>query len=150
MGALGIALAWKGARQAWGEGVALILGWIMALYPESVFSGCSQIREPFLLLFIAMLLWAATTWQGNRQRTTWIWLAGGTLGLFPVLSGCCSSVADCAGCLGLAGAQGSSYPLVVGGGCGGRHRAGRSAVQPDCGGHPSRPRVGPWRIWSIG
>ena len=82
MGALGIALAWKGARQAWGEGVALILGWIMALYPESVFSGCSQIREPFLLLFIAMLLWAATTWQGNRQRTTWIWLAGGTLGLF--------------------------------------------------------------------
>ena len=82
MGALGVAVAWKGARQAWGEGVAMVLGWTMALYPESLLSGCSQIREPFLLLFIAMLLWAAATWQGNRQRTAWIWLAGGTLGLF--------------------------------------------------------------------
>ena len=54
----------------------------MAFYPESLFSGCSQIREPFLLLFIAMLLWGAATWQGNRQRTAWIWLAGGILGLF--------------------------------------------------------------------
>jgi hypothetical protein len=82
MGTLGVALAWKGARQAWGERVALILGWIMALYPESLLSGCSQIREPFLLLFIAMLLWATATWNGNHQRTSWIWLAGGILGLF--------------------------------------------------------------------
>ena len=82
MGALGVGLAWKGARQAWGQVVALALGWIMALYPESLFSGSSQIREPFLLLFIAMLLWAITTWQVNRQRTAWIWLAGGILGLF--------------------------------------------------------------------
>jgi hypothetical protein len=82
MGALGVALAWKGARQAWGERLAMTLGWIMALYPESLFSGCSQIREPFLLLFITMLFWAASTWQGNRSRTAWAWLAGGILGLF--------------------------------------------------------------------
>jgi hypothetical protein len=82
MGTLSVALAWKGARQAWGERVALALGWIMALYPESLLSGCSQIREPFLLMFIAMLLWATATWQGNHQRTAWTWLAGGILGLF--------------------------------------------------------------------
>jgi peptidoglycan/LPS O-acetylase OafA/YrhL len=82
MGALGVALAWKGARQAWGEGVALVLGWIMVLYPESLLSGSTQIREPFLLLFIAILLWAAATWQGNHSRTAWVWLAGGTVGLF--------------------------------------------------------------------
>jgi peptidoglycan/LPS O-acetylase OafA/YrhL len=82
MGALGVGLAWRGVRQVWGEAVALILGWIMALYPESLFSGASQIREPFLLLFIAMILLAAATWQGNRSRAVWIWLAGGTLGLF--------------------------------------------------------------------
>ena len=79
--AMGVGLAWKAARQAWGEAVALVLGWIMALYPESLLSGSSQIREPFLLLFIAMLLWAAVTWQESRQHTAWIWLAGGTLGL---------------------------------------------------------------------
>lgn len=82
MGALGVGLAWRGVRQVWGEAVALILGWIMALYPESLFSGASQIREPFLLLFIAMVLLAAATWQGKRSRAAWIWLAGGTLGLF--------------------------------------------------------------------
>ena len=82
MGALGVALAWKGARQAWGAGVALALGWIMTLYPESLLSGASQIREPYLLLFIAMLLWAASTLQAGRQGTAWIWLAGGTVGLF--------------------------------------------------------------------
>jgi hypothetical protein len=82
IGALGVALAWKGARHAWGEDVALVLGWIMALYPESLFAGSSQIREPYLLLFIAMLLWVAATWQKKHKRTTWIWMAGGILGLF--------------------------------------------------------------------
>ena len=82
MGALGVALAWKATRLAWGAGAALVLGWIMALYPESLFSGASQIREPYLLLFIAMLLWAASTLQADRQRNAWIWLAGGTVGLF--------------------------------------------------------------------
>ena len=81
MGALGVGLAWKGAQKAWGKELALVLGWIMALYPESLFSGSAQIREPFLLLFIAMLLWAAGTWQDEHHRTTWIWLAGGVLGL---------------------------------------------------------------------
>jgi hypothetical protein len=82
MGAMGVMFAWRGAREACGETVAMTLGWIMALYPESLLSGCSQIREPFLLLFIAMLLWAAVTWQGSRQRTAWLWLVGGILGLF--------------------------------------------------------------------
>ena len=82
MGALGVALAWKGARQVWGAGAALVLSWILALYPESLFSGASQIREPYLLLFIAMLLWAASILQADRQRNAWIWLAGGTVGLF--------------------------------------------------------------------
>jgi hypothetical protein len=82
MGALGVGMTWKGARKAWGEGVALALGWIMALYPESLFSGSSQIREPFLLLFIAMLLWAVVSLQGNHRRSAWAWLAAGTLGLF--------------------------------------------------------------------
>ena len=47
MGALGVGLAWKGARQVWGEVIALVLGWIMALYPESLFSGSSQIANHF-------------------------------------------------------------------------------------------------------
>jgi len=80
-GAIGVALAWKGARQSWGESVALVMGWIMALYPESLLVGSSQIREPFLILFIAMALWGVVDWLANRHRTAWLWLAGSLLGM---------------------------------------------------------------------
>ena len=80
-GAIGVALAWKGARQSWGESVAMVVGWIMALYPESLLVGSSQIREPFLILFIAMALWGVVDWLANRHRTAWLWLAGSLLGM---------------------------------------------------------------------
>jgi len=80
-GAIGVALAWKGARQSWGEKVAMVLGWIMALYPESLLVGSSQIREPFLVLFIAMAFWGSVDWLANRQRKAWFWLAGSLLGM---------------------------------------------------------------------
>ncbi|HEY5269776.1 MAG TPA: glycosyltransferase family 39 protein [Anaerolineales bacterium] len=80
-GAIGVALAWKGARQSWGESVALVMGWIMALYPESLLVGSSQIREPFLILFIAMAFWGVVDWLANRHRTAWLWLAGSLLGM---------------------------------------------------------------------
>ena len=82
VGTLGVGLAWKAARQAWGEAVALILGWIIALYPESLLVGCSQIREPYLILFMAMAFWGGMTWQKDRRRTAWIWLVGSLLGMF--------------------------------------------------------------------
>jgi hypothetical protein len=80
-GAMGVALAWKGARQSWGERVALVLGWIMALYPESVLVGSAQIREPFLILFIAMAFWGVVDWLASRHRTAWLWMAGSLLGM---------------------------------------------------------------------
>jgi hypothetical protein len=79
---LGVAVAWKAARRAWGEILALILGWIMALYPEFVFAGISQIREPFLILFIAMVLLGLVLLQKENRWTAWVLLAGGVLGLF--------------------------------------------------------------------
>ena len=81
VGALGVALAWKGAKQSWGESVALFMGWIMALYPESLLVGASQVREPFLILFTAMALWGAVDWWANHHRTAWIWLVGSVVGM---------------------------------------------------------------------
>jgi len=79
-GAIGVALAWKGTRQVWGEGVAWVLGWIMALYPESLLAGASQIREPFLILFMAAAFWGLADWQSNRRRASWVWMGGGLIG----------------------------------------------------------------------
>lgn len=80
-GAIGVALAWKGARQSWGEGVALVVGWIMALYPESLLVGSSQTREPFLILFVAMAFWGVVDLLANHRRTAWLWLAGSLIGM---------------------------------------------------------------------
>jgi len=78
---VGVALTWKAMRQLWGESLAVPAAWIMALYPESVLLGSSQMREPFLITFVAMTFWGVVDWQQNHNRRAWPWLAGGLAGL---------------------------------------------------------------------
>jgi hypothetical protein len=80
-GAMGVALAWKGARKSWGESIAWIAGWIMTLYPESLLAGGSAVRESFLILFTAMAFWGVVDWLMDRHRTAWAWLAGSIIGM---------------------------------------------------------------------
>jgi hypothetical protein len=91
-GAMGMALAWKGARKSWGESMAWIVGWIMALYPESLLAGGSAVREPFLILFIAMVFLGVVDWLADRQQTAWAWLAGGIIGMLIFSPGVAVSV----------------------------------------------------------
>lgn len=53
-GGLGVVFAVLAARQVLGELASRRAGWVMALLPESVLLGASQMREPFLILFLAM------------------------------------------------------------------------------------------------
>lgn len=53
---------------------ALIAGWIVALYPEGVLLGSAQMREPFYIFLLAVLLWAAVRWTIPARR-----LLAGTL-----------------------------------------------------------------------
>jgi hypothetical protein len=80
-GAFGVVLAWKGALQSWGKGIAMGVGWIMTLYPESLLVGASPVRESFLILFIAMTFWGVVDWLANHHRTAWFWLGGSLLGM---------------------------------------------------------------------
>jgi hypothetical protein len=41
---------------------AVIAGWILALYPEGVLLGAAQMREPFYILFLTVIFWAAVHW----------------------------------------------------------------------------------------
>jgi hypothetical protein len=79
--AIGAGIAWKGVKKIWGEPMAWIVAWIMALYPESLLAGSSAVREPFLILFSVMIFWGLVDWLANRHRPAWAWMAGGTLGL---------------------------------------------------------------------
>ncbi|MBM3152765.1 MAG: hypothetical protein FJZ96_11300 [Chloroflexi bacterium] len=79
--ALSLAFAWRAARLVFGEKVARPLAWIYALYPETLMLGSSQMREPFLMLFIALAFWGVAAWQEGRNRRAWVWLGFGLAGM---------------------------------------------------------------------
>ncbi len=53
---LAVAFTWAFARRAWGERVALLAAWGLALYPEAALLGSSQMREAFTVCLVPMAL----------------------------------------------------------------------------------------------
>ena len=81
--ALGLAFLWKAAARQWDEKIAFAAACIYSFYPESIFLGSAQMREPFLMAFIAMALWGFV----NRRagwRSAGLWLALGFAGMLLV------------------------------------------------------------------
>ena len=78
--AIGVALAWKATDKVWGKSMAVGVGWIMVLFPESILLGSSQMREPFLITFIAMAFWGVASWAENH-RSAVAWLIGSLAGM---------------------------------------------------------------------
>lgn len=58
---------WMAAKEFGGEKLAIPAAWLFALYPESILQGSSQMREPFLISFVALTLWAFLAWQKDRH-----------------------------------------------------------------------------------
>jgi hypothetical protein len=79
--AVAIPFLWKAAGVAWSIKVAVPAAWILALCPESILLGSSQMREPFLITFITMFIWGFVDWHKNHHRSGWIWFVGGIAGL---------------------------------------------------------------------
>lgn len=82
--ALGLPFAWRAARLAFGEPLALFAGWVLALYPESVLLGGAAMREPYLITCGAVALWGYVDWQHNHARAAWAWLGLGLAGMLLV------------------------------------------------------------------
>ncbi len=57
-----VTIRWK-----FSERTARWAGWIIALYPEGLLLGAAQMREPFFILMICILFWAAAHWL-DRAR----------------------------------------------------------------------------------
>jgi hypothetical protein len=55
--ALGIAFFWKAVSTRWNPSLAFLASWIVALYPDGLFFGSSQMREPFLVGLICIAFW---------------------------------------------------------------------------------------------
>ena len=78
----GIPFFWAAAKILGGEKLAIPASWIFALYPESILVGSSQMREPFLITFIAVAFWALLRWQEDRQdRSAQVGMASALIGM---------------------------------------------------------------------
>ena len=80
--ALGVMATWGFARRAFGGRAASLSAWIMAVYPEAVLLGASQMREPYLITALAAGLYAYGIWRSERGR----WRQG--LPFILLLAGC--------------------------------------------------------------
>ena len=84
MGALGLPFLWKSVQALWGERLALVSGWIFALYPESILLGGSAMREPYLLAFSAFALWGFIGWRVYHQKSRLWWVGIAVAGMLLV------------------------------------------------------------------
>ena len=82
--ALGIPFLYKAARRLWDDKLASVTCWLFVLYPESILTGGAEMREPFLLTFIAMSLWGFADWLRNGKRNGWLWITIGVVGMLMV------------------------------------------------------------------
>jgi 4-amino-4-deoxy-L-arabinose transferase-like glycosyltransferase len=91
--ALGLAFLWKVAARQWDEKIATAAAWIYALFPESILLGSAQMREPFLMAFVAMALWGFVVWRAAKSprgergadwKSALLWLALGFAGMLLV------------------------------------------------------------------
>ncbi|MCJ7677816.1 MAG: hypothetical protein MUO35_08855 [Anaerolineales bacterium] len=82
--ALGVLITWAFGRALLGDGVGRLAAWGMALYPEAVLLGSSQMREPFLIAFFAMGFYGYVLERQGLRRRGVGWMAAGVLLALPL------------------------------------------------------------------
>ena len=82
--ALGVLFTWAIGRALLGERVGRLAAWGMALFPEAVLLGSSQMREPFLIAFFAMGFYGFALERQGFRRSGVGWMAMGVLLALPL------------------------------------------------------------------
>ncbi len=82
--ALGVAFFFAGIRRRWGVGLATPASWALVLYPDAIFYGSSQMREPFLLGLIGIGVWGVLAFGRSRRQS--LIALGASLALMALIS----------------------------------------------------------------
>jgi hypothetical protein len=82
--ALAVIFVWGMGKLAFGEQVAQLAAWLMALYPEAVLLGSSQMREAFLIPLVALSIYGLLRWQRDHQWQGAVLCAIGLLLTYPL------------------------------------------------------------------
>jgi hypothetical protein len=85
--ALGVPFLFKATNVLWDERIAFFSLWIYVLYPESVLTGGAQMREPFLLTFMAISFWGFAQWLQLHNQNWWYWIGAGMVGMLLISPG---------------------------------------------------------------
>ncbi len=87
VGTLGAAFVWAAGKRFSTENLARISALIFAFFPEAILQGAAQMREPFLMTFIAMAFYGLVEWQASRDRLSWLWIGLALAGMLFVSPG---------------------------------------------------------------
>ena len=89
IGALGVPFVYLAVKRLSDEKAAMLSALLFAVFPEAVLLGASQMREPFLMTFIAMFFYGVTEWQAARGKLpsrktagqVWLWMILALVGM---------------------------------------------------------------------
>ncbi len=79
VGALAVVFTWAFSGMLFGARAGVFAAWTVALYPEAVLLGASQMREPFIITGLAMAFFGLARARIGDSRGAWPPLIGGTL-----------------------------------------------------------------------
>lgn len=79
----GVAFLWSAVQKRWSARIALYAAWTLALFPDSVILGSSQMREPFIIGLGCFAFWAILGWKEKPIRSAVLGAAAvAVMGLF--------------------------------------------------------------------
>jgi 4-amino-4-deoxy-L-arabinose transferase-like glycosyltransferase len=86
-GSLGVLFVYLTAKRLADEKTAFLSAMIFAFYPEAILQGAAQMREPFLMTFVAMAFYGLVEWQATRAKLPWLWMALALAGMWFISPG---------------------------------------------------------------
>lgn len=81
---LAVFFTWAFVRRVWGDRVAVLAAWSLALYPEAALLGSSQMREAFTVLLVPLALYALVKLKESANPSNVLLLAAPVIISLPI------------------------------------------------------------------
>jgi 4-amino-4-deoxy-L-arabinose transferase-like glycosyltransferase len=80
---LALLFSWAFTARLWGDNAARVAAWILALFPDAIILGSSQMREAFLMTLVSAAIYGLVRYIQDRSRVGLAWLVISLLLMLP-------------------------------------------------------------------
>jgi 4-amino-4-deoxy-L-arabinose transferase-like glycosyltransferase len=80
---LAVLFSWAFTARLWGDNAARVAAWILALFPDAIILGSSQMREAFLMTLVSAAIYGLVRYIQDRSRVGLAWLVISLLLMLP-------------------------------------------------------------------